>query len=75
MAEGENAALPDFQATLLQSPPDSPAGLASLHKLRTERRQTLWLFQADKRAVKSTIRRLGEELGQRLLGHFAGEER
>jgi len=74
MVESQNAALRDFQSAVLENPPASPAGLASLHKLRAELGQTLWLFHTDKRAVKTQIRMLGEELGQRLLSHFAASE-
>lgn len=75
MAEVHNAALGDFQNALSSNPPASPAGLASLKKLCTELGQTLWLFDADRRVVQTQIRQLDEELGQRLLSHFATSER
>ena len=58
MAEAQNASLRDFQAAVVSNPPATPVGLASLHKLRAELGQTLWLFQAEQRAVKSQIRLL-----------------
>jgi tetratricopeptide (TPR) repeat protein len=75
MAKAQNTSLEDFRAAVASNPPTSPAGLASLHKLRAELEQTLWLFQTEKRAVKGQIRLLGDELGQRLLTHFADSDK
>lgn len=74
MAEAQNACLRDFQAAVVSNPPASPVGLASLYKLRAELGQAQWLFHTDKRAVKSQVRLLGDELGQRLLTHFGDSE-
>lgn len=41
MAEAENASLEDFRAAVVGNPPESPVGLASLHKLRAELQRAL----------------------------------
>lgn len=74
MAEAQNASLRDFNAAVVSNSPETPAALGALVKLLSELRQTLWLFQVERRAVKSQVRLLSEELAQRLLTHFSDSE-
>ena len=74
MAEAQKASLKDFRTAIVSNPPASPSVLASLHKLRQELQQASWLFQTEQRALKGQIRLLGDELGQRLLMHFADSD-
>jgi hypothetical protein len=71
MAEFQNMAIQDFQRVVLEKSPSSPEALAALQKLRRQLELTQWLFDVDKRIIKAEIRKMGEELAQRLLTHFA----
>src|SRR5262249_4231469 len=68
-------ALRDFERVVVEQPPDTPAALAALHKLRQTLGRALWLFETeDCSTVRSRIRELESELSQRLLTHFKDSE-
>ncbi len=74
MAMALETALRDFHQSSSTNPPDSHEGLASLHKLRSNLGEALWLFDSDREAVRTMIRQLGEEMGQRLMTHYSDSE-
>jgi len=75
MLDAHHAALRDFERVVVEQPPDTPASLAALHKLRQTLGRALWLFEdEDRSTVRSRIRELESELSQQLLMHFKDSE-
>jgi hypothetical protein len=48
MGEAQNAALQDLDRVISEQAPESPASLASLHKLRQSLDRASWLFEVDR---------------------------
>jgi hypothetical protein len=75
MLDAHHAALRDFERVVVEQPPDTPAALAALARLRRTLGSALRLFEEEDRdTVRSRIRELESELSQRLLTHFKDSE-
>jgi hypothetical protein len=70
MWEAQSIALQDFDRVISEQAPESPASLASFHKLRQSLAGASWFFEVDRIAISTRIRELNSELAQRLLTHF-----
>jgi hypothetical protein len=73
MLEALRTALTDFERVISEQPPNSPASIAALYKLRQSVNRTSW-FDVDRVTAATQVRELSSELGQRLFKHFKGSE-
>lgn len=69
MLEAQRAELLDFERIISEYPPDSPASLAALYKLRQSLARALWLFEVNRAAIQTRIREINSELAQALWKH------